>query len=433
MTPFVMTPFDDCQSRLLAAQDALLRRDLVAAECLFNSVLGDPAHSSEASSGLARVALLLGRPREAGEHLQAALALDAGNIVLRRNLGIAQHAGGALAEARETLLEALRLDPQQALTRLHLAQVMQQAGDLRGAAQHYYRALLLAQSKGQWLDEFTTPAHLRNAVLRAMDVVDRERGGLLDRVLDPFRQTHGAAALARVQHCLDGHLKRIALVPTDPLQRPRFLYFPGLPSPTFLPLSLFPWIESLQSGWTAISDEAAQTLSQPAALRPFLNFESEEQIGAYLQGGAAPSWDAAFFYREGACFPEQHARCPNTSAALEALPLVRIREHAPEICFSVLAPETHILPHTGVTNIRLVAHLPLIIPPDCAISVGGETHVWREGEVVIFDDTFEHEAWNRSDRPRVVLLMDTWNPYLTPVEQQAMSALIGEIGDFNRA
>ena len=428
-----MTPSYDCQSRLVAAQDALLRLDLVAAEHLFNTVLSDPVHGSEASSGLARVALLLGRPREACEHLQAALALAAGNVVLRRNLGIAQHACGALAEARETLLEALRLDPQQALTRLHLAQVMQQAGDIHGAAQHYYRALLLAQSNGQWLDANSTPVHLRNAVLRAMDVVDRERGGLLDRVLDPFRQAHGAAALERVQHCLDGHLKRVAQMPTDPRQQPRFLHFPGLPAQTFLPLGLFPWIESLQSSWTAICDEAAQTVSQPAALQPFLKFESEEQIGAYLQGGPAPSWDAAFFYREGVSFPEQHARCPNTSAALEALPLVRIREHAPEICFSVLAPGTHILPHTGVTNIRLVAHLPLIIPPDCAISVGGETHVWREGEVVVFDDTFEHEAWNRSDRPRVVLLMDTWNPYLTAIEQQAMSALIGEIGDFNRA
>lgn len=73
-----------------------------------------------------------------------------------------------------------------------------------------------------------------------------------------------------------------------------------------------------------------------------------------------------------------------TSAAIEALPLVRIRQHAPEICYSVLAPGTHILAHTGVTNIRVVVHLPLIVPADCAIDVGGQTHAWREGEVVVF-------------------------------------------------
>ena len=98
----------------------------------------------------------------------------------------------------------------------------------------------------------------------------------------------------------------------------------------------------------------------------------------------------------------------------------------------MLAPGTHILPHTGVTNIRAVVHLPLIVPADCAIEVGGETHAWRVGEVVVFDDTFEHHAWNRSDQRRVILLMDTWNPYLSDVEREAVGALIAGIGDFNR-
>lgn len=127
-----------------------------------------------------------------------------------------------------------------------------------------------------------------------------------------------------------------------------------------------------------------------------------------------------------------HARCPRTSALLESLPLVRIREHAPEICFSVLAPGTHILSHTGVSNLRVVVHLPLIVPADCAIVVGGETHAWREGEVVVFDDTFVHEAWNRGPSRRVILLMDTWNPHLSEVEREALAELVGAIGDFNR-
>jgi len=121
-----------------------------------------------------------------------------------------------------------------------------------------------------------------------------------------------------------------------------------------------------------------------------------------------------------------------TSAAIESLQLVRIREHAPEICFSVLAPGTHILPHTGVSNLRVVVHLPLIVPADCAIEVGGEAHVWREGEAVVFDDTFEHQAWNRSEERRVILLMDTWNPHLDDIEREALAALVAGIGDFNR-
>jgi aspartate beta-hydroxylase len=100
--------------------------------------------------------------------------------------------------------------------------------------------------------------------------------------------------------------------------------------------------------------------------------------------------------------------------------------------FSVLTPGTHILPHRGVTNSRLVVHLPLIVPDDCAIVVGGETHVWQEGRVMIFDDTFEHEAWNRSAQTRGVLILDVWNPYLDDAERDALSLLVPAIGDFNR-
>ena len=110
---------------------------------------------------------------------------------------------------------------------------------------------------------------------------------------------------------------------------------------------------------------------------------------------------------------------------------MRIREHAPEVCFSVLTPGTHILPHRGVTNTRLVTHLPLIVPENCAIVVGGEKREWREGECFTFDDTFEHEAWNRGASTRVVMLIDCWNPYLTEIERDAVTLLVGAIGDFN--
>jgi aspartate beta-hydroxylase len=81
-----------------------------------------------------------------------------------------------------------------------------------------------------------------------------------------------------------------------------------------------------------------------------------------------------------------------------------------------------------VTNTRLVGHLPLIVPEDCALVVGGEEHVWQEGRVVVFDDTYEHEAWNRSAKIRVVLIFDIWNPYLTEVERLAVAELMARMG-----
>jgi aspartate beta-hydroxylase len=85
-----------------------------------------------------------------------------------------------------------------------------------------------------------------------------------------------------------------------------------------------------------------------------------------------------------------------------------------------------------VTNTRLVTHLPLIVPSDCALRVGGEVHAWQKGRCVTFDDTFEHEAWNRSEHTRVVLILDCWNPDLTEVERAAVTDLVVAIGEFNR-
>ena len=99
----------------------------------------------------------------------------------------------------------------------------------------------------------------------------------------------------------------------------------------------------------------------------------------------------------------------------------------------MLKAGAHIPPHTGVANIRLVVHLPLIVPPDCGIRVGSETRGWEEGRCVVFDDTFEHEAWNKSGQTRVVLICDIWNPYLTPPERDGMRAAIEALGRFNRS
>jgi aspartate beta-hydroxylase len=75
----------------------------------------------------------------------------------------------------------------------------------------------------------------------------------------------------------------------------------------------------------------------------------------------------------------------------------------------------------------------LLVPEDCALNVGGEIHAWREGQVVVFDDTFEHEAWNRSGQTRVVLIFDLWNPHLTQAEQAAVGEIVEAIGDFRKS
>jgi beta-hydroxylase len=85
--------------------------------------------------------------------------------------------------------------------------------------------------------------------------------------------------------------------------------------------------------------------------------------------------------------------------------------------FSILAPGKHLPPHRGPWKGVLRLHLGLLIPEPaemCAIRVGSQTRHWEEGRVMIFDDTFEHEAWNRTDGVRVILFVDIMRPMRFP-------------------
>jgi aspartyl/asparaginyl beta-hydroxylase (cupin superfamily) len=115
-----------------------------------------------------------------------------------------------------------------------------------------------------------------------------------------------------------------------------------------------------------------------------------------------------------------------------------MKGRTPSAMFSVLKPRTRIPPHTGVTNARLVAHLPLVVPEGCGFRVGNETRQWVPGTAWVFDDTIEHEAWNDSDRPRAILIFDVWHPALTPAERamvtamaEAMEAFVGSDEGFS--
>ena len=75
-------------------------------------------------------------------------------------------------------------------------------------------------------------------------------------------------------------------------------------------------------------------------------------------------------------------------------------------------PGTHIGAHCGPSNLRLRVHLGLRVPDGCRIRVGDEVRSWREGECLVFDDSFEHEVWHEGDADRDVLICDMWHPML---------------------
>ena len=127
------------------------------------------------------------------------------------------------------------------------------------------------------------------------------------------------------------------------------------------------------------------------------------------------AWDVAFLYERGRRNQEICDACPVTASTIERHHT--IRTHAGLSYFSRMRPDTHIAAHHGPTNLRLRCHLGVIVPEgDCGIRVGDQLGRWEEGRCIVFDDRFEHEAWNHTDAERIVLIVDLWHPALSADE-----------------
>ncbi|SEJ57693.1 aspartyl/asparaginyl beta-hydroxylase domain-containing protein [Frateuria terrea] len=418
------------------ALEALRRGDVALAERAFSRLLDIQPDDVDALQFLASCQLGRGEAARAIDWLRAAHRARPRDAAILHQLGAAQVQAADLRGAEESLRQGLELAPGMFVARLRLGVVYEQQGRRHEAMVAYLGAIHAAQAQGRWLSDETTAPGVRDAVKHATRYVAAGRRELFNAVIEPLRQRYGRAELDRVDQCLAIYLQEQPASLPDPRQRPLFLYFPGVPSQPFYPRERFALHTQLEAAVQMIGAELRAVLSEADRLVPFLGASTAEAEAAQLLGSTGTqegAWDAFFFYRHGVRHDANSARCPHTSALLDAMPLVRVRDHAPETLFSVLRPGTHILPHRGVTNTRLVTHLPLVVPPDCALRVGGETHVWEEGRCVTFDDTFEHEAWNHSGQTRVVLIMDSWNPDLTEVERLAVTDLVAAIGDFNRS
>jgi aspartyl/asparaginyl beta-hydroxylase (cupin superfamily) len=186
-------------------------------------------------------------------------------------------------------------------------------------------------------------------------------------------------------------------------------WYPGLSRKAWYDSERFPVARALESSFTDIRVEALR-------LEANHYYEEAEEIGR------TGNWQVCMFYEHGRRNGSVCDQCPTTVAILEGHDSVR--RSAGLIYLSKLAPHTHIAAHQARSNIRLRCHLALRIPGgDCAIRVGHEVHRWEEGKCIVFDDTFEHEVWNRTNEERLVLLLDLWHPDLTRLERDALEAI----------
>lgn len=210
------------------------------------------------------------------------------------------------------------------------------------------------------------------------------------------------------------------------LQQPTSFYYPGLPQTAFYDTSAFDWVAELEAAYPAIRTEAEAMLSDKRGIAPYVQADpARPNRGHALLNDSR--WSAFHFYENGQALADNMGRCPATAAALGAAPLPIIQERSPMALFSILGPQTHIPPHSGMLNTRLICHLPLIVPPGCRLRVGNHVRSVEAGKVLIFDDSIEHEAWNDSDDDRVILLFEIWRPELSCEERAALTALFESV------
>jgi aspartate beta-hydroxylase len=405
------------------------RREVLQEELLLRQLLHDqPDHLA----ARLRVAQILVNREEYQQALQWVDTPEGGDmqdpdlLLLRGQL---QGQLGLESCSLQTFEALVKQQPHQELGWLFLGEVLARSGQTVKALQARFRALRLAQSKGLWLGPESTEPALVDLVTQVISEFRTQRRDWLFAVLDEQVQDHGRAELSRVETALQVYLGESPIAPSDPRQKPKFFYMPGLPDGPYHDPWLQPWTAALVAQWQAIRQEALTIMAEDALFESFLDLKPGQQAPEYVSGTSArPAWDAFFFYRHGQRFKEHHSRCPVTSAFLEGIELCRVEHQAPEICFSLLRAGSTIMPHYGVTNTRLVYHLPLVIPPGCALQiVDGPPHAWREGEPMMFDDTYQHGACNPSQEDRLILLMDCWNPHVRPPEKLAVKALVEAI------
>ena len=124
------------------------------------------------------------------------------------------------------------------------------------------------------------------------------------------------------------------------------------------------------------------------------------------------SWNVCYLFLHGIDFSSNRQFFPTITRLIESIP----GGHYHHALLSAMAPNTHILPHHGPTNRKLRCQLPIVVPGGVDVDsgsylrVGSEKVALEEGRMIIFDDSFEHEAWNDASSPRIVLIFDIWHP-----------------------
>jgi aspartate beta-hydroxylase len=364
-----------------------------------------------------------GEFQSARQAMERVVAIDGSDSQQWVNLALSRQKLNDELGEEEAIRGALRTNPSDLLALIMRANLLERQGKTHLAAKAH--GAVAANAPG--LERL--PPSLRPALQHAMvfrEKYDREFGAFLDQYLDPTFRKFAGEDLRRFRDSLDitiGRKRRF-----DP--QPAVYYYPNLAPVEFFERADFPWLDAVEAATDDVRAEFLAILDTEQGFTPYLTYPDDVPTFQFAELNNSPRWSAFHIYENGKLVEANAPKCPKTIALLDGCPQPAQAGRTPTAMFSLLKPKTHIPPHTGVTNARLVTHLPLIVPQDCGFRVGNQTRHWEPGRAWVFDDTIEHEAWNNSDKLRVVLIFDIWHPHLTPPERTMITTMAEAISAF---
>lgn len=342
---------------------------------------------------------------------------DSDDPALLMRLAGVERALGRPGDALASVHRALALQPRDFTSLLMRASLLEQldspeAGEAWGHA-------LVQQPEGD------PPAHLRAVLDKAKDrfaTWSAERDEALARVTAPAEARASEEERGRLQRFRSNTSRRTKVFHSTPTE----YHFPNLPEREFHPRRLFPWIEQIEAQTDVIAAELEAVMrAERAELVPYIQYSEHRPLDQWRDLNQNRDWTAIHLLQNGSRVESNAVHCPRTMDILKSCDQPDVKSASPNAMFSLLAPKTAIPAHVGVSNTRLVCHLPLVVPAGCWFRVGEETRFWERGKAFVFDDTIEHEALNPSDELRIVFIFDVWNPELSAVEREGVAALIG--------
>lgn len=393
------------------------------AESALHDVLRRNSDSLEARALLGALALQQHRYEEAVAAYRICAGARPRKGAFQFNLGIAREKAGDLPGAIDAFLAACRLKPRNWRIALFAGAALEAAGRREEAA--------VVFSLGDDVDSAMRAARNNPAldpeIRRRSAIADRVMrehfSRLHDRAVDEFERRAVAASgvkpdLARVRNAIWTQTHDRPFRFRTRKQEPSVFYMPDLEARPVTPRERLPWAARIEAAAGEIRVEYLAALAANVPMAPYVDASVKLPTWQGLRGNL--DWSALHLYKSAQATPLL-SYFPKTLQALEAADVVRVDGGKPiEMFFSRMRPGAHIPPHFGAANNRLTVHLPLIVPEGCAIRIGDEIHTWREGELFAFDDSFEHEAWNRSDEDRVVLIFESHHPDLSKAERAAV-------------